>query len=321
MRILITGVTGFAGGHLAESLQGVGELHGLNRTGRWPTDLSGLASFVRLYACPLTQPHAVESVVRRIQPDQIYHLAGYARVGESFREVDRTWTDNLTATRTLFHAVERWGGRPRIVFVSSGLVYGEDGPCREDTPLRPASPYAASKAASDLLSYQVTRHPGLDVVRVRPFNQIGPRQCASFAIARFARELAFIEAELCPPVLETGDLTTRRDLTDVRDMVQAYRLAMEHGKAGEVFVAGSGSAIGIGEVLSRLLQLVDRRVEVVCQPRLFRPSEPAVSVADPTELRKRTGWTRNFALEQTLSDTLGFWREQVRRDRRISRAA
>src|SRR5439155_24946453 len=131
------------------------------------------------------------------------------------------------------------GGRVRILYVSSGMVYGavDDAarPCDETTPLRPVSPYAASKAAADLLSYQVTHHPGLDVVRVRPFNHVGPRQSPDYAVGHFARQLARIERGLDPPRLDTGDLSAHRDLTDVRDMVAAYRLVMEHGRRGEVY--------------------------------------------------------------------------------------
>jgi GDP-4-dehydro-6-deoxy-D-mannose reductase len=315
MRILITGVTGFAGGHLAESLADSAELHGTNRTGVWPGELRHLDTIVKLHPCQLTQPHAVEAMLRRVQPDQIYHLAGYALVAESFRDVDRAWADNLAATRTLYRAIERWGGQPKILFVSSGLVYGHDGPCRTDTPMLPASPYAASKAAADMLSYQVTRHPGLDVIRVRPFNQIGPRQCPSFAIARFARELARIEAGFAPSVLETGDLSACRDLTDVRDMAQAYRAIMACGEPGDVFVAGSGSTVSMETVVSRLVAMIDRPVELRRRPDLHRPADPAVSVADPEELATRTGWQATRTLDQSLADVLAYWREQIRVER------
>src|SRR5207248_10672469 len=135
--------------------------------------------------------------------------------------------------RTLYDALARWGGPARVLYVSSGLVYGGPEPpvarCTEDLPLRPASPYAASKAAADLLSYQVTRHPGLDVVRARPFNHIGPRQSARFAVAHFAQQLTAIERGERPALLETGDLSSQRDLTDVRDVVAAYRLLLQQG--------------------------------------------------------------------------------------------
>src|SRR5439155_26912686 len=152
--------------------------------------------------------------------------AGYANTGGSFRDPDRAWSENLTATRTLYDAVSRSGLRPRILFVSTGLIYGEpdrpDGACDERTTLKPASPYAASKAAADIVSYQYTRSHGLDIVRVRLFNQIGPRQPADYAVANFARQIAAAEAGRQEPVIETGDLSARRDITDVRDMVASF---------------------------------------------------------------------------------------------------
>src|SRR5205823_1736354 len=178
-------------------------------------------------------------------PDRIAHLAGYADAGGSFRDPDAAWAGNLAATRALYDAVARWGGSPRILFVSTGQVYGPatsaDRPLDETAELRPVSPYAASKAAADLLSYQVTRHPGLAVVRVRPFNQVGPRLPPQYAAGHFARQLARIEYGLAPPQLEVGDLTARRDLTDVRDMVEAYRLLLDRGRGGETYNAGTGS--------------------------------------------------------------------------------
>ncbi|MBX7103111.1 MAG: GDP-mannose 4,6-dehydratase [Gemmataceae bacterium] len=320
-RVLITGVTGFAGGHLAELLADSFEVHGTSRTGLFPEGLGHLASAVRLHSCHLTQPHAVEAVVRRVRPDVVYHLAGYARVAESFREPDRAWADNLTTTRSLYHAIDRWGGNPRVLFVSSGLVYGNDGACRADTPLLPASPYAASKAAADLLSYQVTRHPGLNVVRVRPFNQIGPRQCPDFAVARFARELARIEAGMCPPVLETGDLSSARDMTDIRDMVAAYRLIVEQGMPGEVFVAGTGTATTMKAIVDQLCRMIGCSVELRRRPDLHRPADPPISLADRSEIQMRTGWRPEYSLTRTLSDILDYWRKEIRRETSKSRAA
>src|SRR5262249_23659165 len=156
------------------------------------------------------------------------HLAGYAHTGRPFVDADVVWASNLAATRRLYEAVVRWGGRPRILYVGSGLVYGSantpDQGYDENAPLRPANSYAASKAATDLVSYQSTCDPGLDIVRVRPFNHIGPRQSAGYAVAHFAQQIAAIEAGRQPPVLETKNLDSQRDLTDVRDMVRAYIL-------------------------------------------------------------------------------------------------
>ncbi|MFO0811089.1 MAG: GDP-mannose 4,6-dehydratase [Gemmataceae bacterium] len=314
MRILVTGVTGFVGGHLAESLLAAGgaEVCGIARRRDWPAEWRHLAANVVLHAADLVDSECVESVLRTVAPNQIYHLAGYAQTGQSFREPDAAWAGNLTGTRSLYDAVIRWGGKPRIVFVSSGLIYSMSEhpgqPVNEETPFRPVSPYAASKAAADLLSYQMTRHPGLEIVTVRPFNQIGPRQSSQFAVGSFARQLARIERGLDEPRLETGDLSAKRDLTDVRDMVEAYRAAMESGESGEAYNAGTGTAVSMQEVVDGLCALCLKRVEVVTKTERLRPADAAVVVADATKLRTATGWEPRYSLRQTLCDTLDYWR-------------
>src|ERR1700722_19145116 len=240
MRILVTGVTGFAGGHLAEALLARGAtVVGVSRVGTWPPALLHLSGRVELRACDLCDDAALESLLREVRPERVCHLAGYARTGRSFDEPDAAWDGNLSTTRRLYDAVARWGGRPRILFIGSGLIYGsnakDDRPPDELAPLRPGSPYAASKAAADLVSYQVFCAPGLDVVRARPFNHVGPRQDPEFAVAHFARQVVAIERGRQPPVLETGDLRPLRDLTDVRDTVAAYLLLLDKGRAGEAY--------------------------------------------------------------------------------------
>jgi GDP-4-dehydro-6-deoxy-D-mannose reductase len=320
MRILVTGVTGFVGGHLAEALLATGgaEVFGLDRRGAWPADLSHLAGPVPLFAADLTDLPTVEAVLRQVRPDQLYHLAGYASNGQSFHEPDAAWAGNLTATRTLYDAVARWGGAVRILYVSSGMVYGAVAdparPCDESVPLRPVSPYAASKAAADLLSFQVTHHPGLDVVRVRPFNQIGPRQSPDYAVGHFARQIARIERGLGPPRLETGDLSARRDLTDVRDMVAAYLLLMEQGRRGEVYNAGRGEAVRMADVLNQLLSLASTAVEAVSRAERMRPNDVGAIVADGSRLLAATGWRPRITLDQSLRDTLDYWRRVESRE-------
>ncbi len=256
-----------------------------------------------------------EAILRDVQPEHIYHLAGYAHVGRSFQEPEASWEGNLTATRGLYDAVVRWGGRPRILFVGSGLVYGESEAaaegCEETCLLRPDSPYAASKAAADLVSYQYTRHPGLDIVRVRPFNHIGPRQSPQFAVSSFARQLVAIERGRQPAVLEAGNLQSQRDLTDVRDVVAAYVLLMERGRTGEVYNIGSGQTCAMQTVLDRLVALSGVKVEVRQKASLVRGTDLAVIRANAGKLRRETGWSPRYTLDQTLIDTLAFWRGQA----------
>ena len=313
MRILITGGTGFVGGHLTELLarEGGHALAGLSRSAAWSPEWAHLAGAAELHAIDLHDGAAVERLVRDFRPDWLFHLAGYANAGKSFREPDLCWHDNLTATRSLYAAVARSGLTPRTLFVSTGLVYGDpdsaDGAVAEDAPLRPASPYAASKAAADLLSYQVTRSPGLPVVRVRLFNQTGPRQSPDYAVPNFARQLAEIAAGRREPTLQTGDLSSSRDLSDVRDVVAAFRLVIERGTPGEVYNAGSGVARRMQDVLDTLVRLSGLAVTVTRKPDAGRAADTAVTRADAGKLRRATGWAPRIPFEQTLRDTLDYW--------------
>jgi GDP-4-dehydro-6-deoxy-D-mannose reductase len=316
MRILVTGITGFAGGHLAEALLAHGNhrVVGVSRGGQWSEAWHHLAERIHLYTADVSQSDAIEEILRAVEPEHIYHLSGYPHVGRSFQEVDAAWQGNLTATRSLYDAVVRWGGKPRILYVGSGLVYGgsstgERG-CTENDLLKPDNPYAASKAAADLVSYQYVCASGLDIVRARPFNHIGPRQSPQFAVPSFARQLVAIERGQQSPILETGNLQTRRDLTDVRDVVAAYVLLMERGRSGEVYNVGSGESFSIQAVLERLISLSGVVVEVRQKSSLLRAQDTAVLRADSNKLRRETGWKPRFSLDQTLKDILEYWRQQ-----------
>ncbi|HWG47651.1 MAG TPA: GDP-mannose 4,6-dehydratase [Gemmataceae bacterium] len=315
MRNLVTGATGFAGGHLVEVLlsRGNERIVGVARQAVWPEAWGHLTGRVELRPCNVGEPTAVEAILRDVQPERIYHLAGYPHVGRSFQEVEEAWQGNLKATRCLYDGVTRWGGRPRILYVGSGLVYGESETtslsCDEQYVLHPDNPYAASKAAADLMSYQYTRHPGLDIVRVRPFTHIGPHQSPQFAVSSFARQLAAIERGQQKPVLETGNLQARRDLSDVRDVVAAYVLLLERGRSGEVYNVGSGQTFTMQTVLDRLIALSGVTVEVRQKASLLRATDVAVIRANTDKLRQETGWSPRFTLDQTLADTLAYWRE------------
>jgi GDP-4-dehydro-6-deoxy-D-mannose reductase len=314
MRILITGITGFVGGHLVEHLVTAGghALFGVSRRGQWPAALVHLAPHVKLSALDLSDPARVEAVVRDVRPDWVIHLAGYANTGGSFREPERAWAENLTATRSLYDAVARSSLRPRLLFVSTGLIYGEpdrpDEACDEFTSLKPASPYAASKAAADLVSYQYSRSHGLDVVRVRLFNQIGPRQSADFAVPNFARQIAAAEAGKQAPVVETGDLSAKRDITDVRDIVAAFPLLLEKGTSGEAYNAARGDSYRIQDLLERLVAMSRIPIQVNQKIEPGRKADTVVTRADVRKLRAATGWQPRIPLDRSLTDILDYWR-------------
>ena len=247
-----------------------------------------------------------------MRPEWVFHLAGYADNGRSYREPAAAWAGNLAATQTLYDAITRSGLRPRILYVSSGLVYGDAGPgehvCTEDTPLKPASPYAASKAAADLLSYQQTRSPGpghrpgaaIQPDRAGPVGRLRGGQLRPPGGGRRAGQAAHVEAK--------GDLSARRDLTDVRDMAQAYVRLLDVGRTGEVYNAGSGRTYRMRDILDRLVALAGVPVTVEERPDPSRRADAAVSRADTRKLREATGWEPRYSLEQTLADVLGDWR-------------
>lgn len=317
MRVLITGITGFVGGHLTDRLvaEGGHTLAGTARRAGWPRSLSHLESAASVYSADLDDAPRLREILDDFRPEWVIHLAGYAKTGQSFREPDLCWKANLDGTRSLYTAVEASSIRPRILFASSGLIYGEPASGQvdwdESAPLKPASPYAASKAAADLLSYQVTRKPGLDVVRIRLFNQIGPRQSTDYAIANFARQIAAIEAGRQEPVLKTGDLSAYRDLTDVRDMVAAIRAVIERGITAEAYNAGRGEVRRMEEILRRLIAVSGVKLEVQTQIEPGQAADATISQANIGKLQARTGWKPSYALDDTLAAILDDWRTRA----------
>jgi GDP-4-dehydro-6-deoxy-D-mannose reductase len=310
---LVTGVTGFAGCYLAKALLERNEMVvGLSRQAVWPAAWAPLGGRIDLRECDLGNGARLEAILREVRPARIYHLAGFAQVGGSFRDPEAAWSGNLNATRQLCEAVIRWGEHRRILFVGSGLIYGNregpEMPYDEECSLRPDTPYAASKAAADLACYQYTCAPGLDIVRARPFNHIGPHQSAGFAIPDFARQLAAIGRGELPPILETGNLAAQRDLTDVRDTVAAYLLLMERGRRGEAYNIGTGQSHSMQTVLELLVRASGLKVEFRRRADLVRPTEQAVIRVDASKLRRETGWQPRHTLDRTLADTLAAWR-------------
>jgi GDP-4-dehydro-6-deoxy-D-mannose reductase len=259
----------------------------------------------------LNDTEEVIEALRSWQPTEIYHLAGYADAGRSLFEPELAWRANLQATQSLYDAVLDWGGRPRVLYVGSGLVYGEvtGAPLTEVSEFKPRSPYAASKAAADLLSYQVHVCTGLEIVRARPFNHIGPGQSPSYAVPNFARQIAAIEVGRQKPLLQVGNLGTERDFTDVRDVVGAYHCLMKHALPGEPYHVASGVTVSVRSVLDRLLRQSSVPITVETDPRLLRSIDTSAIRVDNSKLRQ-FGWRPRFDLEQTLGDTLEDWRRR-----------
>jgi GDP-4-dehydro-6-deoxy-D-mannose reductase len=313
MRALVTGITGFVGGHLAEHLLAAGDaVVGCSRSGRWPDDLSHLESQAELVACELGDPKSALRLVAEHACDAVFHLAGLANPRACLADPERAGRENVFATLNLCEAIGRSGQRPRLLFVSSAYVYGqpklEHVPVTEDCPHDYEHPYAATKMAAEQVVTRYSNQYDFGAIRVRPFNHTGPRQPAGYVVPDWARQIAAIEAGRAPPQLLVGNLDTRRDYTDVRDVVRAYRLLAMGGCIGMVYNLGSGVATSGQEIVDRLRQLSRVPWDVVVDPARARSGEAAVIVSKPTPLGTNINWRPEIDLDTTLRDTLDYWR-------------
>jgi len=317
VRALITGIAGFAGSHLAELLLAETQLEVwgvLLESDAYPANANDR---LHLVYGDLTDRDITQVILARVQPDYVFHLAGQSFVGDSWDNPWATMEPNIRAQLNILSLAVDLGLEARYLVVGSYEEYGsvptEDLPIDEDTPLRPNSPYGVSKIAQDFLGVQYHLSHGLQTVRVRPFNHIGPRQRDQFVVPAFARQIAEIEAGVAPPVIRVGNLKAKRDFTDVRDTVRAYWLILQHGEAGEVYNVGSGCAYSAQEILDGLLNLTDKRIEVQVDPARLRPADVPITLCDAGKLRAATGWHPGIPLKQTLQDVLDEWRGRVRR--------
>jgi GDP-4-dehydro-6-deoxy-D-mannose reductase len=320
MRVLITGITGFAGSHLAEYLldhQPQVEVWGIYRWRSRLENLENVQGRVKMVECDLRDFTSVHAALAQARPDGVFHLAAQSFVPSSWKAPNDTLITNVTGQTNLFEAVRFLGLDPVIQIACSseeyGMVYPDEVPIREDNPLRPLSPYAVSKVAQDMMAYQYFQSYGLKTVRTRGFNHTGPRRGDVFVTSNFAKQIATIEAGKAEPVIRVGNLEAVRDFTDVRDMVRAYWLAVTKAKPGEVYNLATGSGITIQELLDRLLALSTVKVEVRQDPDRMRPSDVVRLIGDSSKFRADTGWAPEIPFDKTLADLLAYWRERVKR--------
>ena len=318
MRVLITGITGFAGSHLAEYCLARGDVEVFG-TARWRSrmdNVEGIVDDVSLFDCDLKDPVAVRHCLSDVRPDYIFHLAAQSFVPTSWKAPVETVCTNMVGEINLFEAMRELGlEETRIQLAGSseeyGMVFEDEVPIKETNPLRPLSPYGVSKVGQDLLGYQYHQSYGLHTVRTRAFNHTGPRRGDVFVSSNFSRQIATIEKGKGEPVIKVGNLEARRDFTDVRDIVNGYWLALEKGAAGEVYNLGSGRDVTIREMLDMLLSFSDIEIEVRQDPERMRPSDVEILLADNTKFCELTGWAPEIPLEKTLKDLLDYWRERV----------
>jgi len=321
LRYLITGVGGFAGSHLADHLLSMTDTKGANAPEVWGCDLTSArrpfhSPKLNLLAADLRDPQAAQHVIETVRPEGVFHLAGLAYVGDSWSDPWQTLETNLRAQVNLLEAIRAAGIMPRILVVGSADEYGPvtpaELPLSEERELRPDSPYAVSKAGQDLLGLQYFLSYQLPVVRVRPFNHIGPRQNRRFVAPAFAAQIAAIEAGQQEPMLQVGNLSARRDFTDVRDVVSAYALVLEHGEPGEVYNVGSGRSWSIADLMQGLLSLSAVPIRVETDEGRMRVADVPDLVCDASKLAARTGWRPRIPLEQSLADLLNYERDLTR---------
>ncbi len=306
-------MTGFVGGHLVSSLLADGwDVHGTLLTFVEETPLAGTSGT----PVDITDADGMAALMSAVRPDAIFHLAGAASVGQSFGDPEGTWKVNVEGTRGVLEGMRRAAPDARMVIALSGEEYGrvalKDLPVTENTPLNPLSPYAESKVAADELCLEYHRDHGLQVLRLRAFNQLGPGQDARFVVPSICKQIADAEAtreSICR--LELGNLETRRDFLDVRDVVDAYRLLIERGDPGQTYVAGQGRSESIRELVDIAVSLARIPVEVVSDPSRRREGEQPDLYAEPRAL-KDLGWAPRIPIEQSISDTLDYWRHRAR---------
>jgi GDP-4-dehydro-6-deoxy-D-mannose reductase len=313
-RVLVTGVTGFAGSHLVDYMltRNDCEIFGIQR---WRSPLENIEHVkdrITLVECDLRDASSTRDTLERIRPDWIFHLAAQSFVPTSWSAPTESLTTNVLGELNIFEAVRRIGLTCRIQLACSseeyGMVYPDELPIRETNPLRPLSPYAVSKVAQDMLGYQYWMSWKVDSVRTRGFNHEGPRRGPVFVASDFAKQIADIEKGRKEPVLHVGNLEAKRDFTDVRDMVRGYWLALEKCEPGEVYNLCSGKAYSIREVLDLLLGMTKAKIEVRQDRLRLRPSDVPVLLGDRTKFTRATGWEPTIPFEQTLRDMLDFWR-------------
>jgi len=347
VRVLITGVTGFAGSHLAEyllKLDGI-ELFGCYRHRSQMDNLDDLrragklnmmaenssitcvdqmecmigeraaSCKLNLIDADMADPFSMDRLIGGVKPDRIFHLAAQSYVPGSQNSPAATLQLNIMGELNILEAVRIHRVDPLIQIAGSseeyGLVYPHEVPIKETNPLRPLSPYAVSKVAQEMLALQYFWSHNIKTIVTRGFNHAGPRRGHVFFTSQFAKQIAEIEKGLKPPILYVGDLTSKRDLTDVRDIVRAYWLALEKGEPGEAYNVGSGVTREVGEVLKMMLGMTNAEIEVKEDPARFRPSDVKLLLADVSKFKALTGWEPRIPLKQTLRDELDYWRQRV----------
>lgn len=316
-KVLITGIAGFAGSHLAELLlqKGGYDVYGLCRARSKMDHIEEIKTKLHLEDADLLDSHSLYATIARIKPDYIFHLAAQSFVPTSWVSPSVTLEVNIIGSANLFEAVRQAGIDPVIQIACSseeyGLVHPNEIPIKETNPLRPQSPYAVSKVAMDYLGYQYFCSYNMRIIRTRGFNHTGPRRGETFVTSNFAKQVALIEKGKQEAIIKVGNLEAERDWTDVRDMVRGYLVAVEKCDPGEEYNVCSGKAVKIRDMLNILLSFSKVKVETQEDPSRMRPSDVPILIGENKKFVGKTGWKPEIPFEKTMEDLLNYWRERV----------
>ena len=314
MKALIIGAAGFVGGYLIRELSSAGwEVHATCLPNE---EINGECHVHRL---DIMKKDDISQIFRETAPDVIYHLAAQSSVSVSWKRPQLTAEINVVGTINVLEALREAGKTDtRVLLIGSGEEYGyiREGACplSESEPLNPGNIYAATKACQGMLGEIYARAYKMDIVMVRAFNHSGPRQSDIFVISDFCKQIAEIEKGIHEPVMSVGNLTAKRDFTDVRDVVRAYRLLGEKGKSGAVYNIGRGRAVSVQFILDTALALSEKSIEVRQDPARMRASDIPIIEPDVSRIFADTGWCAEISMEQTIADTLDYWREKLTAD-------
>ncbi len=317
-KALITGIGGFAGGHLASFLLGQGlEVSGITREPVASSLEDATGNKVSMLQVDLMDKQDIDVALRETSPDFIFHLAAQAHVPTSWQDPESTLTNNIVGQLHLLQSAVEHCPDATVLVVGSNEEYGPADestlPIKEDALLRPTNPYAVSKVAQDVMGYQFYVGTGLKCIRVRPFNHIGPGQREDFVASAFAKQIVEAEMGIVEPVVKVGNLSAKRDFTDVRDIVRGYLLAVIHGDAGDVYNIGSGRAISIQYVLDFLISKAKTKITSEIDQSRFRPVDVPLIYCDYSKFNEKTGWEPTISIENTLEDVLEYWRSRINR--------
>lgn len=321
MRILITGITGFVGSHLAEyCLQKPNlKVYGTVFPDDFDNDLKKI-NYIKgkaeLLKCDLADKNSVNKVLLKSKPDKIFHLAGQSSVKLSFQSPEKTLLNNIVSDLNIFEEIRKLKFNPVIITAGSseeyGLTFKNELPIKEDNPFRPLSPYAVSKIAQEKLAFQYCKSYGLKTVLMRFFNTEGPRRGQEFVASTFAKQIVEIEKGKKKPIIYVGNMNAKRDFTDVRDAVRAYWLASKKCEFGEPYNICSGEARSIKSVLCLLISKSRaKNIKIKQDPKRIRPSDVPIILGDCSKFRQQTGWKTEIPFEKTMEDLLNYWRKTL----------